>query len=1328
MRKTILHFFIFLSLWALPATGQEMYEYNYWFDNDRSTLQNGASETSAWEMAVDVNSLTDAFHTLHIEVKQGDKGWSSPHSRLFLKKPESEAGTVNYNVWFDNDPQRSFVLPNGQHTTEIDVSHLTEGLHSLHFAATTSKGGVSTARCAYFLKTTTRSTESRRYDLWFDNKNETLVSGTLTGELLVIDVSGLSDGFHTIHCSVGTDGPATPVTKAFIKMPQVKGVDYLNCLCIVDDSLYKSERVSTSNGIVDWNLDVTGLDVGLHSMQVQVVSPSGAATNTKAGFFFRTATKHELQTMQCVYSIDGAAHQYVAGQVAAGVYHFDLDVASLPDGLHRISYMLLGSNGAATETNTTYFVKTPLGGNGIARYDYWVNEDADNATVVKLEKRVNPLRVIELLPMPSVPVRSKLFHFAVEDGRPRMYAKNVLHMQFFDASNRVLDQAKEYIDFEQSLDVFTQKDLTHGEQLTLDIPAENEVVWYTIPAEIGDSLALKTDLACSLQIFAPSGKEVYSANASEAMSFDGCHAYEDGTYYVAVHDVTAQKASRLTLECQHIEKYALLEYTPDKIGVPSVVTLSLLGNGFNADTRIFLRKDNERYEATQTTAENLSRLTAAFDCGEIALGRYDLIVRYSDNDSIIRPSAVHVEKADSVTDLSISIEGDPFFLVGSSATYKVKITNHSNVAAYCVPFTVSITCGTSEEDIPYLKFNDDLGAPTRNKLSAYLERAGMNKEDIRNTLDYLYKDDRSLFLIQKDSITGNVSYIGLFTAPCINGNSSITIPFTISKAIHDIQINATVKKHWEIGNFIGSPVAEETLPSQSPARAARAKTNESENECCASYVLNCLLTITETCVPFVADVIADDCVYGYVKEKAGGIFTDYLCQGESPDFSKLPKTPAPIITDFTASMIECIVNNYINEVKDEAIEKVLAERIGKKLAGKVLKIFSIGKDCIYSPTKNWISGCGDDDGDDHQSDPVNSWDPNDIYGYRSEANTPHMKKGVTEIPYTIEFENDPAFATASAHEVVILDTLDSKQFNLESFAATSVKIGNKEESIGGGHSFVKTIDMRPDINAVAQVELNYNPATGIARWQFTSLDPMTMEKTENAMDGFLPVNNANGDGQGEVAFRISLKEQPDDGDEIPNRAAITFDKNEPILTPVWVNVADTIAPVSRVKEMKMKDNETMAVSWSATDNRSGVWRYDLYVQYGNLAPWEKVVESVADTVAYLKAYQGIDYGFCVVATDSAGNTEAKSLTREVEAQACKAGDANSDATVDILDALLINKCFLDNKVVVNMAAADLVNDGVIDVQDVIAVRRIILAQKPENATIAKKRKRLMPKK
>ena len=198
------------------------------------------------------------------------------------------------------------------------------------------------------------------------------------------------------------------------------------------------------------------------------------------------------------------------------------------------------------------------------------------------------------------------------------------------------------------------------------------------------------------------------------------------------------------------------------------------------------------------------------------------------------------------------------------------------------------------------------------------------------------------------------------------------------------------------------------------------------------------------------------------------------------------------------------------------------------------------------------------DGVGGPSEAVTSIDPNDIYGYQDEFGSKIIRGGLTDVYYTIEFENDPEFATASAHDIYVTDVLDPTLFDLSTFAPTRIKIGEQEVTLTDEERAAKvvTINMQPAIYAIAQVAWEFDAETGLAEWHISSLDPMTMEPTTVAMDGILPVNNS-GNGIGQLSFDISLKSNLSDGTEIPNKATIVFDENDPIETPTWVNTIST---------------------------------------------------------------------------------------------------------------------------------------------------------------------------
>ena len=158
--------------------------------------------------------------------------------------------------------------------------------------------------------------------------------------------------------------------------------------------------------------------------------------------------------------------------------------------------------------------------------------------------------------------------------------------------------------------------------------------------------------------------------------------------------------------------------------------------------------------------------------------------------------------------------------------------------------------------------------------------------------------------------------------------------------------------------------------------------------------------------------------------------------------------------------------------------------------------------------------------------------------------------------------------------------------------------------------------------------------------------------------------------------------------------------------------------------MEEADDSTVTVLFDGNDNRAGIWKYELYVQYGAGTDWVKATECRADTnYVDLRVYKGMDYGFCVLAIDSAGNKELKDLHREASLGTAIKGDANSDGTVDFADVILIVNYYLEKpKTYLNVLAADVDEDGEVDITDAIATINIYLndglkIKSPSNAKV-----------
>ena len=713
MRKYIL-LLIILCL-HIAARGQTGYQYDYWFDNDRSTLKSGSSESGAWQMQADVSGLDESIHAIHLQVRDQAGNLSSPITRFFVKSANVEAASGRY--WFDDNIGEAQHSPQVEGVFDIDVSHLTEGFHSLHYQMVESNGTPSSMASRYFYKANMPAKNSWR--CWFDNEQSTQMTGTDMGSTILLDVSELVDGYHLLHILAdgGAGSVSVPTTIPFIKIPQVIGVDHLTCLCMVDDHLHKQEQVSAQGGVIAWKLDVSSLPQGFHRMFVQVITPSGAATSAYQAFFLRTTSRDEFAQMKCVYAIDGNEFNTEAGVLSDGTFHFDLNVADLEDGLHTISYMLSNGLGVSTKTQTQFFTKIPLGGYGIAQYEYWVNKNYETRSIEKVAPRQDPFNLISLLPVESQPLRSSNFLFAIKNNAPVIYAKNEFHIRFYDASGRFTETVKEYVDEKVKQQVEPVGDLEATQ--TFDRVEENGIRWYTLDLEEGDSVAFKSSQACSMQLYSPSGEEVYSAAGPNSVSFEGCHAWEEGTYYLAVHDVTGSQ-SRMTLEYMHMDKYDVVGQDVWAVGNGGCSTITFSGNGFRDLGSVELYNSlGDKIYSLDVGHESDASTSVTFDFTGAELGEYSAVFHFSEEDKdfsniLTVEEPVDIELATTVTYPSV-------FLRGTSTTYTIKIENKGNMTAYAVPIEMHLFTDKMD-DVTEIKFDGYMNDINHSDIEIYLAK------------------------------------------------------------------------------------------------------------------------------------------------------------------------------------------------------------------------------------------------------------------------------------------------------------------------------------------------------------------------------------------------------------------------------------------------------------------------------------------------------------------------------------------------------------------------------------------------------------------------------
>ena len=1189
--------------------------------------------------------------------------------------------------WFDDNTGNVKITPQLSGTLTLEVDPLIDGLHTIHFQVIDDTNAATSISSALFMKMGGGGSETvtaKKLMYWFDDETA-ITTVDVSGGVQMLDASRLMDGLHTLHFQVlCSNGMLTSATSAlFMRMNIDAQATTAQQLRYWFDDAQTATTASITAGAT--TLDAKQLTEGLHTVHYQIVDSRGAVCPPSSALFMKMdAATQATQAQRLRYWFDDDATTLKVIDVAKGTQ--TLDVSTLLTGLHTLCYQLVDSEGKVSTPYTRLFMKAfdkvvTDGQNRVTKYQYWLNSNSQAMQTVTLNAAANPYTLISLLSMPKEPIHSDCFHFEVTNGKPTVYAKNIFHIRFHDAAGYFADGDRPFIDYSVKQEVTGAELLNNGDHKDTARPVGNDIKWYRLTAEPGDSVQFRLDRAATIQLFAPSGEEVLSASASDVVKWFGCHVRESGTYYVALHNVTATSGTTVGIDYEHIDKYAVLRQDVTLVGNGGCSTITFEGNGFRDLYAVDLfTEQGDSIHHVYIGHESDATTSVVFDFTGAALGTYHAKFRFTEEDKVFN-NIVTVEEARDI-ELATTVTYPSTFLRGSSTTFTIKIENKGNMTAYQVPVEIQLFTENAEA-ITYAKFSENIPSPEVEWLDGY----SFSQDSIKSLNNFIVQNGDLLhFFNMKDSIeTRNIkeSLIAIDVAP----NSFYTISLTL-KSSEMVELQTIVPAEWITVAFH----EDNTIERNAIRRISK------ESMCCIREKVECVMNVAVGVLDFVSivggpQVKIADCIASLGNTTLQYAY-DVWC-GEQMNGKNPRKAARDLAWDAVNGIVGCICS-FTN------IDKFNLQWIYQHIYNNI----STTMDCVSALTTKVPNCPPNPGGGGGSSNPVQPSDPNDIFGYTAESGSHAIKDGQTDVYYRIEFENDTAFDTASAHDIYVTDTLDATKFDLSTFKPTRVRIGEKSAELTGDKNFVTTIDMRPGINAIAQVEGTYDEKKGIAKWHISSLDPMTMEPTKYVMDGVLPVNY-DGRGIGEVMYDISLKPGLAHGTEIRNRAGIVFDTNDVIMTPTWTNTIDRVKPVSRITKVEQVDGgPTASVSIEASDEGSGPWRYNVYVQYGSGA-WFLAAENVpADTTATVKVYEDMAHHFYCVATDMAGNVEEKEPAAEtslVVGTVVVRGDMNGDGRVTAADIWALMGIIARGGTAADYPRADLNGDGRIDVADVNSV-------------------------
>ena len=268
-------------------------------------------------------------------------------------------------------------------------------------------------------------------------------------------------------------------------------------------------------------------------------------------------------------------------------------------------------------------------------------------------------------------------------------------------------------------------------------------------------------------------------------------------------------------------------------------------------------------------------------------------------------------------------------------------------------------------------------------------------------------------------------------------------------------------------------------------------------------------------------------------------------------------------------------------------------------------------------------------------------DPNEIAGPVGYDDSVRYVNATDKMNYTINFENDPDFATAPASRVMVTYDVPAQQ-NIASFRLADFGFGSHLFTVPTNvSSYSQRLDVSDSLGVWVDVTAGIDIVNHQLFWIFQSIDPATGFEPSSSQMGFLPINDSLSRGEGYVSFYILPDGGVQTGDTVGAEALIVFDDNEPIGTNVWRNTFDAVAPTSTLHaELNAQDSLYCTFSFTAQDDAggSGVRSVETFVSVNN-GGYTSIGSCPPDSTLSYALVNGLFYQFMSLATDNVGNTE-----------------------------------------------------------------------------------------
>ena len=328
------------------GTNNSIRTYEYWFDTDFENKISGETSDRIITLSFDIETkhLSEGMHLFNFRAQDTDGRWSSPITKYFYCFQEKEKSEIRtYEYWFDTDfDNKKTDNCNGQFSQAIDMSPLSNGMHSLNIRFKDNRNQWSSPAVHYFYCVKEREpNEITVYEYWFDTDYAGCRRGESDGVLSQeLDVVSLSEGMHFLNVRFKDNRGqwSSPAVHYFYCVKE-RDPNEITAYEYWFDTDYAGCRRGESGGVFSRELDVASLSEGMHSLNVRFKDNRGQWSSPAIHYFYCLKEQEPNEIVAYEYWVDENGfdgRKFV--DVSDGILSLSLDFRQLDNGYHTLFF------------------------------------------------------------------------------------------------------------------------------------------------------------------------------------------------------------------------------------------------------------------------------------------------------------------------------------------------------------------------------------------------------------------------------------------------------------------------------------------------------------------------------------------------------------------------------------------------------------------------------------------------------------------------------------------------------------------------------------------------------------------------------------------------------------------------------------------------------------------------------------------------------------------------------------------------------------------------------------------------------------------------------